>query len=70
MGAHRSSEKLNRRTEQLISTYHGKLALLETWEAQSEEVQIREHAYILGQRKQVRNLRNYIAHRSDPDAEI
>lgn len=65
------TEKNERRTQERIEQYHGKLALHETWEkCASAELQSREHEYILSLRRQIRNVKNYILHRAGPDAEI
>jgi len=58
----RRTESLTLRTQQLVETFHGKFALLSTWEAESDAVQ--DHAYILKLRAKVRTLRNRIAHRA------
>lgn len=59
-----------KRTEERISQYYGKIALLNTWEAQPEEIQIRHHDYLLELRKTVRQVKMYVLHRAGPDAEI
>jgi hypothetical protein len=53
-----------------VEQYHGKLAVLQTWEQQPTEVQDANAKYILELRRVVRQIRNYISHRSDPEAEI
>jgi hypothetical protein len=70
MGAHRSTEAHARLTEKRIQQYYGMEALLRTWELESQDVQIREHDYLLELRRKLRNVKNYIAHRASADAEI
>lgn len=67
---HRQTEANQQRTQRVIETYHGKVDLLRTWEAQPAAVLIRNHADILRQRAKIRVLKNMILHRAGPDAEI
>ncbi len=64
----RRTEANELKTQRVIETYHGKLALLNTWEMQDIHVQDRNHAYILEQRAKLRTLKNMIMHRADPNA--
>lgn len=68
MPPQRRTEANARRTEQRIQQYMGKVALLESWESQSDQVQADNHAYIIGLRATVRNVKNYLLHRAGPDA--
>lgn len=67
----RPTEANHRRTMKRIETYEGKNDLLRTWEIfASTDAQIREHDYLLGLKKRVRENKNYLLHRADPNADI
>jgi hypothetical protein len=68
--SHRPTEANKKRTQKVIEQYYGMEALLRTWELEPDEVQIREHDYLLGLRRKLRNVKNYIAHRADARAEV
>ena len=68
--SHRITEANKERTARRVEEYYGLDALIRTWEATSDEVQIREHDYILELRRRLRNVKNYIAHRADAGAEV
>ena len=59
-----------RKTEIRIEQYYGKVALLNTWEAQPSDVQLTNHDYIVQLRANVRQVRAYVLHRADPNANI
>ena len=59
-----------RKTAERIEQYHGKLALLATWEQAPDTIQIREHDYLIQLRRNVRQVKNYILHRADPNADL
>lgn len=59
-----------RNTEIRIEQLKGKEELLKEWEAMPEDVQIREHDYIMELRQSIRQIRNYILHRRDPAADM
>lgn len=63
----RANEK---KTEVRIAQYHGKKALLDTWEAQSDEVKAQHHDEIIKLRARVRMIRMLVEHRADPKAHI
>jgi hypothetical protein len=65
---HRTSSWRN--TEKRVEQYYGKQALVDTWEMQSEDAQVREHDYLLELRSRVRTCRNLVLHRADPHANI
>jgi hypothetical protein len=67
---HRHIAANERKTQQRVEQYYGKVALLATWENQPDDVQIRNHSYLLALRREIRNVKNYIMHRADPNAEI
>lgn len=67
---HRSTEANSERTLKRIEQFQGKVALLKTWEAQPEDVQIENHDFIIGLRNRVRNIRNYLLHRADAKANL
>ncbi len=67
---HRFIEGNERKTQERIEQYHGKIALLATWDSQPDEVQIRHHDYLLGLRKTVRQIKMYVLHRAGADAEL
>jgi hypothetical protein len=66
----RRTEANQRRTAERIDEYLGVQALLKTWESQTDEVQANNHSYILELRRRERNVKNYLQHRSGPDADI
>ena len=68
--SHRTTEANKEKTAKRVEEYYGLDALIRTWEATSDEVQIREHDYILELRRRHRNVRNYIQHRGTHDAEL
>jgi hypothetical protein len=57
-------------TERRIERYYSLKALLDEWETQPDDVQIRNHAYILRLKAKVRQERAYIEHRNDPAAHL
>jgi len=59
-----------RKTAKRIEQYHGKLALVATWEQASDTIQIREHDYIIQLKRNVRQIKNYILNRADPNADL
>jgi len=59
-----------RKTAKRIEQYHGKLALLATWEQAPDAIQSREHDYLIQLRRNVRQVKNYILHRADPNADL
>jgi len=67
---HRFIEGNERRTIERIEQYHGKVALLATWDEQPNEVQLRNHDYLLALRKTVRQVKMYVLHRADPNADL
>lgn len=67
---HRQTEANNKRTQDRISQYYGKVALLNTWEKQPAGVQDRNHDYLLELRRQIRNIKNYVMHRASPDYDL
>ena len=67
---HQYVERNERRTIERIEQYHGKVALLATWDEQPNEVQIRNHDYLLALRKTVRQVKMYVLHRADPNADL
>jgi hypothetical protein len=66
----RRTEANARKTEERIKTYYGLKDLLAAWEAQPDDVQIREHNYIIKLRAKVRMNQNLILHRASPEANI
>jgi len=52
-------------TELRIEQYYGKNAILQEWEAAPEDLQVKEHEYLLDLRRRLRMHRNYITHRKD-----
>jgi hypothetical protein len=62
--------KNERKTAERIEIYQGKADLLATWETLPDEVQIKNHDYIIRLRKEVRQQRAYILHRANADANI
>ncbi len=67
---HRRTLANEKRTQNCIETYHGKVALLQSWEAQPDSVQADNHAYIIELRATVRNVKNYLLHRADASIRI
>ena len=67
---HRTTEANKERTARRVEEYYGLDALIRTWEATSDEVQIQNHDYLLELRRRLRNVKNYIAHRADAGAEV
>ena len=67
---HRNTHANERKTYQRVEQYYGLAALLNTWETQPDEIQIREHDYIIHLRARVRTVRNYLLHRATPEARI
>jgi hypothetical protein len=68
--SHRQTEANERRTQERVEQYYGLEALIRTWDLQPDEVQIKNHDYILKLRAKLRNVKNYVLHRSDAKAEI
>lgn len=68
--SHRHTAANAKRTEQRVEQFYGKVALLETWESQPEQILADEHEYILELRATIRNIKNYLLHRADPNAKI
>jgi hypothetical protein len=68
--SHRQTEANERRTQERVDQYYGLEALCQTWDLQPDEVQIKNHDYILKLRAKLRNVKNYVLHRSDAKAEI
>jgi hypothetical protein len=64
------TEANERRTQERIEQYQGKVALLNTWEAQPESVQADNHDYIIELRATIRNVKNYLLHRADAKIRI
>jgi hypothetical protein len=68
---HRSTEANQVRTQDRINTYLGKNAIRLTWETcASERLQEREHNYLLGLRKRVRENKNFLMNRADAQADV
>ena len=67
---HRTTEANAKRTEKRVETYYGKNDLLRTWELAESNVQIRNHDYLLGLKKRVRENKNYLLHRATPDSDL
>ena len=68
--SHRVTEANKAKTARRVEEYYGLDALIRTWEAMPDAIQIREHDYILELRRRLRNVKNYIAHRADAGAEV
>ena len=66
----RRTEANARKTAERIDEYLGVQALLQTWDAQPIAHQYRNHSYILHLRKRERTVKNYLAHRAGPDADL
>lgn len=66
----RRTEANARRTAERIDEYLTIKALRETWDKAPMATQCRNHAYILRLRARERNVRNYLAHRAGPDADL
>lgn len=67
---HRHIEGNSEKTRLRVEQYYGKVAILNTWESQSDEVQSRNHAYIIRLRAEIRQIRSYVLHRAGPDADV
>ena len=51
-------------TEMRLQQLAGKEAILQTWETMTDqEIQDREHEYLLGLKKRIRTVRNYLLFR-------
>lgn len=59
-----------RRTQARIEQYHGLNDLLRTWELQPDEMQIKFHDDIIKLKARIRNVKNYLLHRSDARVKI
>jgi len=57
-------------TEKRIEQLQGKEALLNTWEEMPKDFQVSERTYLRGLKERVRQVRNYILHRADPEAHV
>ena len=68
--SHRLTEANRARTIKRIEEYEGLNDLLKTWDSMPDEMQIRNHDYILELRRRYRNVKNYLAHRADAGAEL
>ena len=68
--SHRRTEANAKRTERVRDAYYKKKLLLSCWEDMPMATQCREYDYILALRARVRNLKNYLLHRSGPDADV
>ena len=68
--SHRITEANKERTEKRVETYYGKNDLLRTWELAEANVQIRNHDYLLGLKKRVRENKNYLLHRATQDSDL
>ena len=68
--SHRTTEANKERTARRVEEYYGLDALIRTWEAMPDAIQIREHDYILELRRRLRNVKNYIQHRGTADSGI
>ena len=66
----RRTEANARKTAERIDEYLGVQALLQTWDAMPMAVLCRNHAYILRLRRRERCVKNYLAHRAGPDADL
>ena len=66
----RSTEANRARTVKRVERYYGKLALLQTWEQAPRGLQAREHAYVIGLTKTVRQERGYLEHRADASVDV
>ena len=66
----RHIEANERRTLKRVETYYGKNDILRTWELMPKPMQADEHDYLLGLRKRVRDNRNMLLHRADPNADL
>lgn len=58
------------RTQKQIERYYGKVALLATWEKESDEVQSENHAYLLKLRATVRTIKTLLLHRASAKVQI
>ena len=68
--SHRHTPANERKTQERVEQYYGLEALLRTWELESDDVQIKNHDYLLELRRRLRTVKNYIMHRADAKAEI
>lgn len=59
-----------RRTQARVDQYHGLVDLLRTWELQSDDIQIKFHDDIIKLKARIRNVKNYLLHRSDAKVKI
>ena len=50
-------------TEMRLQQLAGKEAILACWMEQPDEVQMREHEYLIGLKKRIRTVRNYLLFR-------
>jgi len=69
----RRTEAQAKKTAERIEEYLTISALRQTWDDERYTpmaLQCKEHAYILKLRKRERTIRNLLAHRSSPDADI
>jgi hypothetical protein len=67
---HRDTAANQRKTEERISQFYGKAALLATWESMPDAVQIEHHDYIIELKANVRRVKNYLLHRADRSADL
>lgn len=67
---HRNTPANRQKTLDIIEKFHGKEALLRTWELQPDKVQIKNHDYIIKQRANVRMIKNLIQHRATPESDL
>ena len=58
------------KTRARVEQFYGLSALLATWEMQPAQMQAENRDYLLRLRKKLRNVRNYLAHRSEAGADI
>jgi hypothetical protein len=68
--SHRQTFANDRKTQERVEQYYGKVALLNTWEQQSEDVQVENHDYIIELRRHMRTVKNYLLHRNDSNAHV
>jgi hypothetical protein len=69
----RRTEAQAKKTAERIDEYLGVRDLLATWDDERYTpmaLQCKEHTYVLKLRARERMVRNYLAHRSGPDADI
>jgi len=67
---HRRTAANALKTEERVSQYYGKLDLLRTWEMQPEMFRLPTNDDLIGLRKRVRQIRNYLTHRATSDVQI